>query len=285
MTTLRQAFEAARARFREAGLDTPELDARLLAAHAAGVAASAILLDGGRGLSGEQVARLEDLVARRLAREPVARLLGSWEFHGLEFALEPSTLVPRPDTETLVDAALDARGDRDAPLVIGDLGVGSGAILVAMLARLPNAVGVAVDRDAAALRVALGNAARHGQAGRVHGIVGSWADALPTASFDAILSNPPYIATAELAGLDPEVTAHDPMLALDGGVDGLVAYRALLPGVFRALKPGGLLGLEIGETQGAEVSALVAAAGFALAGPPVRDLGGNERVVLARRPE
>jgi release factor glutamine methyltransferase len=280
VTTLREAVAAARAAFQAAGLDTPDLDARVLAGDAAGLPPGEVFLRGDAPLSPAAEARLAAALARRLAREPVARILGRREFWGLSFELGPATLVPRPETETLVEATLvrlRARG-LAAPR-IADLGTGTGAILLALLAELPQARGVGVELSAEAAAVALANAARLGLAGRTLLAVGHWGAALPGEAFDAIVSNPPYVATGELAGLDPEVAAHDPRAALDGGPDGLAAYRALLPGAARALAPGGLLALEIGETQADDVAGLVRAAGFedvALA----PDLAGRPRVVL-----
>jgi release factor glutamine methyltransferase len=280
VTTLRAAFDWARAELRAAGLDSPELDARVLVAHAAGIAPGEVVLRADMALEPDGEARLAAALARRIAREPVARILGRREFWGLTFELGPATLVPRPETETLVEAALaHLRGRGLLAARIADLGTGTGAILLALLAELPQAFGIAVERDPSAAAAARANAARLGLAGRAVVAVGDWAAGLTPGGFDAVLSNPPYIASDELAGLDPEVAAHDPRAALDGGPDGLAAYRALLPGAIRALAPGGLLALEIGETQADDVAGLVRGAGFedvALA----RDLAGRPRVVM-----
>ncbi len=229
-------------------------------------------------LGHDGAALLRDHVRRRLAHEPVGRILGEREFWGLTFRLSPGTLEPRPDTETLVEAALAALRDRGAPLRILDLGTGSGCILVALLSELPEAQGVGSDRSHDALLTARGNAERNGVGGRAHFLAGDWAAALAT-RFDLIVSNPPYIPSSEIAGLAPEVSRHDPLAALDGGPDGLDAYRAIIGELPRLLAPRAVAAIEIGHHQAAAVGALAAGRGLALC-RLAQDLGSRDRVLL-----
>lgn len=288
--TLRAGFDRLRAAFRAAGLDTPDLDARVLTAHVAGLPPSALLGAEMRPLSRADAERLDALAGRRLAREPIARILGRREFWGLDLELAPTSLIPRPDTETVVEAALDwlrrtgGAGWRERCWRMADLGTGSGAILLALLSECPGALGIGIDRDLATLRAAKGNAIALGLAPRALMLAGHWSAPLAPQSVDLVVSNPPYVATLELSALDPEVRDHDPPAALDGGADGLEAYRGLLPGVAQALKPGGALFLEIGEGQAPAVMWLVARAGLLPLGEPWRDLSGTERVVQALAP-
>ncbi len=276
-----RATRLVRAAFAEAGLEGAEAEARMLAGHVLGLDLTGLTVGADRPVDGARALRLADLARRRLAGEPVQRLIGSAGFHGLDFRLSAETLVPRPDTESLVEAVIEHFSAEES-FVFADLGVGSGAILVAILVARPKAIGVATDLSAEALATARANAEANGVAGRAHFVRGSYAEALAPDAFDLIVSNPPYIATGEIATLDAEVRLHDPRLALDGGVDGLDAYRAIAPRAAGALRPGGLLALEIGWRQGAAVAALVAAAGLeAVTVAP--DLAGRDRVVTARR--
>jgi release factor glutamine methyltransferase len=211
----------------------------------------------------------------------VQRVIGSAGFYGLDLLLSAATLVPRPDTETLVETLLGRFSARDA-FVFADLGVGSGAVLVAVLAERPGAFGVATDLSTEALATARDNARSNGVGERARFVRASYAAALAPAAFDAIVSNPPYIASAEIERLDVEVRLHDPRLALDGGADGLDAYREIAPQAARALKPGGFLAVEIGRSQARAVHEILAAEGF---GEIVTraDLAGRDRVVAARR--
>ena len=220
----------------------------------------------------EQHQRISAMAVRRAAREPLDRIIGQRGFYGLEFALNHATLSPRPDTETLVDAALAFR-----PARILDIGTGSGCIALALLHQLPQATAVATDISAAALTQAKANAAALGLDKRVQFVETCYADGI-TGPFDVIVSNPPYIPTAAIDTLAAEVKQHDPLLALDGGVDGLDAYRALLSCCASLLTPGGVLLLEIGAGQGPDVSALALAAGWT-AGQSHTDLGGIIRVL------
>lgn len=270
-----------RAAFAEAGLEGAAAEARMLAGHVLGLDLTGLTIGTDRPVERAQGMRLAELARRRLAGEPVQRLIGSAGFYGLDFRLSAETLVPRPDTETLVEAVL-TRFAPEESFVFADLGVGSGAILVAILAERPEAVGVASDLSGEALATARANAEVNGVGARAHFVHASYAEALAPGAFDLIVSNPPYIATDEIAGLDAEVRLHDPRRALDGGADGLDAYREIAPQAARALRPGGLLALEIGWRQGEAVAALVAGAGFeAVTVDP--DLAGRDRVVTARR--
>jgi release factor glutamine methyltransferase len=193
--------------------------------------------------------------------------------------------VPRPDTETIVEAALelvDTTGPRDRPLAIADLGTGSGAILLALLSELPNAAGIATDINLDALRRARANAAHLGLIARAHFVVCDYASALAD-GFDLIVSNPPYIPTADIAHLDVEVREHDPIRALDGGSDGLDAYRVIAPEAARLLAPGGFLVVEVGHDQSEDVAGLMAVSGLDLPGPAKADLGGVRRAVLGQK--
>jgi len=274
--TVRDALAAA-------GTDSPDLDARLLIASVLGCDPAALVARGADPVAEEVAGRVQALMERRRAGEPVARILGRREFWSLDFTLAPETLVPRPDTETVVEAALAACPDRAAPLRVLDLGIGSGAILAAILSERPEAFGIGVDRAAGAARAARDNLERAGLAGRAAVMVGDWAAAL-RGGFDLVVSNPPYIPAGEIAALDTEVRRHDPMLALDGGADGLDAYRAIALALPRLLVPGGVAVLELGIGQEADVSALLGAAGLSCDSPARRDLGGIPRALVARSP-
>lgn len=270
-----------RAAFRAAGLPTADLDARLLVAEAFGLSSTAVVIEGDRAATADGQTRLADFTRRRLDGEPVGRLLGRREFWGIPFALAPDTLEPRPDTETVVEAALAAFPHCDAPLRFADLGTGTGAIAVAILSERPNAVAVGLDLAPGAVAAAVKNAASAGVGTRFLGVVGDFSR-LPVAGFDLIVSNPPYITSSDMASLDRGVLEYDPALALDGGPDGLVAYRALIPAAFAALGPEGRLIVEIGAGQERDVAALMTRAGFeAVFARP--DLAGLDRVIEGRR--
>ncbi len=277
--TVAQARRAAADRLREGGLDTPDLDARLLVGHALGLDHAALVAQSARRLTPAEAAALEASVARRLAHEPVARILGTWEFWSLPLRVTPDVLVPRPETETVVEAILGVV-ERSRPLLIADLGVGSGAILLALLSELPTAFGIGTDRDPAALGVARDNAQRLGLADRAGFVACDFGAALAGAC-DVVVSNPPYIPTPDIAALAPDVRDYDPRAALDGGLDGLSAYRAIAADAARLLAPGGWLAVEIGVVQDAAVSELLTTRGLAIAGTPRRDLAGCPRVVTA----
>lgn len=279
----REALRACTARLQSAGVVEAAGDARFLLLGILGLETRDLLIEGERRVSADEAAALDAALARRLAGEPVARILGAWEFWGLPFRLGPDTLVPRPDTEILVEVALAAVPDRTAPVRCLDLGTGTGCILTALLSELPRASGVGLDRSDGALRVARDNAVANGVGDRARFVVGDWCEAL-RGTFDLVVSNPPYIAHDVIATLDREVRMHDPAAALDGGVDGLDAYRRILDGAAGLLAPGGRLVLEIGYDQASAVRALACAAGFPDRGL-TRDLAGRDRVVSFDRPQ
>jgi release factor glutamine methyltransferase len=247
--------------FRRAEIESPELDARILLGHALGLDHAGLVAADMQQLSDLTASQIERFAARRLAHEPVARILGEKEFWGLRFAVTPAVLVPRPETETVVELALSLV-DRAAPLRIADLGTGSGAILLALLSELPNAQGVGTDMSAEALDVARANATKLGVRDRASFAARDFA--ATEGRFDLVVSNPPYIATGEIAALAPDVREYDPRQALDGGPDGLVAYRAIAAIAPRLLAPAGHLVVEIGAGQQAAVTELFAARGLAM---------------------
>ncbi len=279
--TRAEALRDLRTAFAAAGLGTPALDARLLVLGALGIDAFELVSRPDEPLSPGEAQKLGALKRRRLAREPVARLLGEAEFWSLPFCLSDDTLVPRPDTETVVETALRLLPGRDAPLRLLDLGTGTGCLLVALLHERPGAVGVGIDRSLGALATARWNAGRNAVGGRALFAQSDWAAAC-RGPFDLVVSNPPYIASPVIATLDPEVRQHDPRLALDGGADGLAAYRVILADAPRLLGPGGLLLLEIGFDQGEAVRAL--SAGFPLEFLGIYpDLSGHPRCAALKR--
>ena len=263
---------------------SPELDARLLVGLAVGLDLTGLVTAANRILTKQESARIEQLATRRLAGEPVARILGHKEFWGLTFALSPETLVPRPDTETVVELALAMLRKEPAnqPPRIADLGTGTGAILLALLSELPEATGIGTDISEGALATATDNATRLGLAARANFIRCDYASEL-TGPFDLIVSNPPYVATGDIAGLAREVRDHDPPMALDGGADGLAAYRTLIPQAARLLAGGAALVVEAGQGQAGDIEALMTAAGLTPQGPPRADLAGISRAVGARK--
>jgi release factor glutamine methyltransferase len=282
--SLRGASAAAAGRLRHAGLTTPELDARLLLCHAAGLSHEAYVALLETELTAEAAKRFGAAIARRLQGEPVSRILGVREFYGRVFAIDAATLDPRPDTETLVEAAfaiIEQRGGCEAPLKLLDLGTGSGCILLTLLAELPAASGVGIDVSAAALACAKANAERLGVERRASFVASDWLQAV-TGRFDLIVANPPYLAGSEIAGLAREVSGYEPRAALDGGIDGLQAYRRFVPRARENLRRGGTLLLEIGSDQAGPVIELMAAAGLRMEGQTLwRDLGGRPRVIAA----
>lgn len=254
--------EDAARRLAEAGIDTARLDARVLVGHALGRDDGWLLGHRADAPSRAGAERVEALLARRCAREPLAYILGRKEFWSLDFAVTPATLIPRPETETVVAAVLAHVPERAGALRMLDLGTGSGCLLLAVLHELPGARGVAVDRSAEALAVARANAANLGLSGRAAFAVGDWWRAPVDGPFDVVLSNPPYVADAEMDALAPEIAAFEPADALRAGPDGLDCYRRILPGLAGRLRPGGLFAGEIGWRQGDAVSAMARAAGL-----------------------
>lgn len=276
--TVGDALARGRTALRDAGVESAALDARLLLAEAMDVAATRLIAAPEAHIDSAAAARFERFLQRRLAREPMAQVLGRREFWSLEFAVTHDTLTPRPDSETIIAAILESLSDRRQPLQILDFGTGTGCLLLALLHELPCAAGVGIDRSSAALAVARRNAAQLGLADRVRFCEGDWGQAL-NGRFDVILSNPPYIPSADMAGLAPEVQ-HEPRLALDGGPDGLAAYRALAPDIARLLQPVGLAALEIGQGQASAVEDILRNAGLRILGRR-GDLAGIERCILA----
>jgi release factor glutamine methyltransferase len=265
---------------RDVGLDSADLDARLLVGQALGLGHAALASNGQRQLTDADVSAVAALAKRRLAHEPVARIIGRKEFWGLDFAVTNATLVPRPDTETVVEAALAAIPDRSLPLRIADFGTGTGALLLALLSELPNASGVGTDLSAAALAVARDNALHLGLASRADFVACDYGAAL-SGPFDLVVCNPPYIASGDIAGLDAEVRDYDPRLALDGGPSGLDGYRAVVADASRILSPQGVLVVELGAGQASSVAALMRGGGIVADGPKP-DLSGHFRALLGR---
>jgi release factor glutamine methyltransferase len=265
-----------------AGILNAGLEARFLLGGVLGKPGLSLVLHGDLTLSAGETRTMAAWLSRRLDGEPVARILGHQPFWGLDFALGAETLVPRADSEVLVEAALAHLGTRkDLPLRILDLGTGSGCLLIVLLHECGHATGIGVDRSAAALVTARANAALSHVAARALWLAADWGDAL-IARFDLVISNPPYIRTGDLAGLATEVIGHDPQGALDGGPDGLAAYRALSAALPLLLAPGGIAILELGAGQLHDVSAIMSGAGLAVL-ESRKDLGGHARaLVLAR---
>ncbi len=271
---LLQAWGAAKKRLEAAGLAGPVIDARLLVEAAAEATRIDIVTDPYRALTPQQEATLEDYLARRERREPVSHILGRKGFWKIMLQVTPDVLTPRPDTVCVVVAALKAIPEFERFSML-DLGVGSGAIILAILAERPNAKGLGIDVSEEALAVARDNAAHLGLGGRVALLRGDWTAGLSDESFDLVTANPPYIATDVIETLEPEVRVHEPRLALDGGPDGLDAYR-------RLLKPGGLFFVEIGHDQKQAVEALFRAAG-AVDVSTQQDLSALDRVVMGKK--
>nr|WP_027553395.1 peptide chain release factor N(5)-glutamine methyltransferase [Bradyrhizobium sp. Cp5.3] len=273
------------ARLQSAGIEEATLDARLLVGAALDLDLTGMIAQAGRQLTVEEAARLEQYAQRRLAHEPVARILGTREFWGLPFRLSEATLVPRPDTETVVELALEIFRELPGtgrPPRIADIGVGSGAILLALLHEIPDAFGVGTDVSLTALGTARDNAAALGLSDR-SGFVACYYAAALAGPFDLIVSNPPYIASADIVNLSAEVREHDPHLALDGGHDGFDAYRALIPQAAERLAPGGALIVEAGQGQAQGIETLMAAAALKVDRPARADLAGIPRAVSARK--
>jgi release factor glutamine methyltransferase len=268
--------------FKSAGIEKPEVDARLLLGHALRLERAQLLSQSDRLLEVREIEAVSALAARRLKREPVARIQGAKEFWSLPLTVTPDVLVPRPDTETVVEAALDfvARGSlRMEKLRILDIGTGSGAILLALLSELPNAVGLGTDISAAAAEVARANAQRNALAARCDFVVCDIAAGVQ-GKFDLVVSNPPYVARGDIATLAAEVRGYDPAIALDGGNDGLTTYRAIAGDAPRLLAAGASLIVELGAGQEPAVAALFTNAGLRVTGVR-KDLAGIARALSA----
>lgn len=283
--TIDAARRALTARFAAASIETAELDARTLIGAALNLDLTGLISSSSRTITASQARRLDEYARRRLAGEPVARIVGIKEFWGLPLKLSAATLVPRPDTETIVERALEnfrAEGTLDRALRIADLGTGSGAILLALLSELPKAVGIGTDISADALRTAQANATQLNLADRASFVRCDYAMGL-SGGFDLIVSNPPYIRSADIAGLAIEVRDHDPHLALDGGSDGLAAYRALIPQSAALLVPGGALVVEAGQGQSGAIETFMTDAALTLDSRPKTDLAGIFRAITGRK--
>lgn len=276
--TAAMAMVAATARLRAAGVDDPARDARVLLAHAARIEASRVTLIAPEELAPEIAERYDQLIALRAIRVPVSHLLGEREFYGRRFRVSRDVLDPRPETETLIEAALSEPFDH-----VLDLGTGSGCILITLLAERTSASGVGVDLSESACLQTSANAVQHQVQDRVEVLQSDWFGNIE-GEFDLIVSNPPYISLSEMEALSPEVREHEPRMALTDEGDGLGAYRRIAAGVPDFLLPGGRLLVEIGPTQGAAVAALFDAAGLSET-RVIPDLDGRDRVVFARMPQ
>jgi len=275
--TRREAISFGATRLHAAGIEAPRLEARLLLGQATGMTLETLLADPERVV---EATRYEHLLQRREAREPLALILGRREFWSMEFAVSDATLVPRPESEAVIEAACAAFPDSaHPPRRILDLGTGTGCLLLAALAEFPTAVGVGVDISPAAASLARRNAAMLGFGDRTAFVVADWTSAM-SARFDLVIANPPYIATAEIPGLMPEVGLYEPRVALDGGIDGLDAYRKLAPALRASLAELGVAVFEIGSGQALAVAALAAGAGLTTSLSP--DLAGTPRAIVLR---
>lgn len=276
----------ANAALQAAGIDGAMREARLILQHVAGLPVATQIAFAERLVDADAVAAFDAAVARRQQREPLSHILGFREFWSLPFIVTADTLDPRADSETLVDAVLSEIQNRPpaqlaVPLSIADFGTGTGCLLLALLSELPMARGLGIDLNPGAVAIALENARRLGLSGRVDFQKGNWDQGL-TENYDILISNPPYIPSADIAALQPEVARYEPRLALDGGVDGLAAYRDLAAVAVRRLKPGGLAAFEIGAGQGPDVTGIMQNAGL-IHLSTARDLQGHERVILLHR--
>ena len=280
--TIDQARRRLAQEFRQHGLDSPDLDARLLVGHALGLGHTTLAREAARSLTAAESAAIARLAARRLGREPVARIIGEKEFWTLSLKLNAETLVPRPETETVVEAALDALGAQGCgrALRVADLGTGSGALLLALLSECPAAVGVGTDISASALACARDNARALALAHRAAFVVSDYGAAL-AGPFELVVSNPPYVRHGDIATLQPEVCKFAPPRALDGGADGLDGYRVIAADARRLLAPDGVIVVELGAGQLSAVASLFVTAGLAV-GSPRYDLAGAARALLAR---
>lgn len=279
--TLVKAWTAAKERLKDAGIDQPAIDARLMLEVAADVTRTEIITDPYRELTPAQETLLDDYLARRARREPVSHIIGRKGFWKILLQVNKNVLTPRPETEVIVDEVLKAFPE-SMEFQMLDLGVGSGTILLAVLAERPAAKGLGIDVSEEALAVARENAANLDLNTRTALLRGDWTAGLGDAGFDLVVSNPPYIATHVIETLEPEVRDHEPRLALDGGADGLDAYRLLAPEILRVLKPGGMFAVEIGFDQAKDVEALFRQAGGSGV-RTVKDLSTHDRVIVGTK--
>ncbi len=273
-------LRAATTRLAEAGVEEPRRDAVVLLNHATGLTREQVLRDPDQTLPAASCAAFAEAIARRCGREPVSRIVGSREFWSLSFELGPDTLDPRPDSEVLVEAAAAFAAEHGRATDALDLGTGTGCLLLALLHERPGLHGVGIDRSAGAVEVARRNASRLGLASRAAFAVGDWTDAIADRAVDIILTNPPYIEREQIERLSPEVGANDPRLALDGGLDGLDAYRALAVDLARVIRPGGRAFIEIGAGQADAVRHVLDAHGVKTL-EIRRDLAGHDRCLVA----
>lgn len=283
-STLADLLRAARRSLADAGIDTPDLDARLIVEHFSGTTRITAVSSPEHGVAGESVAMIEAALARRAAGEPVHRILGFREFYGLRLALSPDTLEPRPDTETLVDALLPLlleTAARHGECRILDLGTGTGAIALALLAEVRQATATGVDVSEGALATARGNAGALGLANRFSTCLSDWFSNV-TGTYHAIAANPPYIQSSDIERLERGVRDFDPRRALDGGADGLEAYRVIAAGAGGHLAEDGVIGVEIGIGQGEQVRRLFSDAGYGISDARI-DLAGHERALMFRK--
>jgi release factor glutamine methyltransferase len=279
--TLAAVLSEARRRLAGGDIDDPALEARMIVEHFTGTERKDAIAAPERPVSPAELAKIDDAVNRRIAGEPVHRIFGWRDFYGLRLELSPDTLEPRPDTETLVDAVLPFLREtvrREGRCRVLDLGTGTGAIALAIAAQVPEAIVTATDISAGALVTATGNAARLGLAARFIPLVSDWFSAIE-GKFHAIVSNPPYIQAGAIGGLQREVRLHDPVRALDGGADGLDAYRAIAAGAAEHLGENAIIGVEIGEGQERDVALIFSGAGFRKVSAH-RDLAGTERALV-----
>jgi len=281
MNSLSDIVSRVAKRLWQVGIENEDYEARVLVAYALGLPSATLYLEAPEHLSFRQGMDIEHYVERRCKREPLSKIVGEKEFWSLPFKVSKATLDPRPDSETLIEAVLEYFPDHTANLSFLDIGTGSGCLLLAALQEYAHSTGVGVDVSSEALKIAQYNADALGMTARTTFLEGSWTDAVQ-GMFDIILSNPPYIATAEIATLAPEVKEFDPLLALDGGEDGLEAYRQLMPLLAAVLQPQGYVFLEIGYTQQAAVEAFVAEAGLQVVACR-QDLAGHPRCVVAKK--
>ena len=279
MSAVRDALTRGAARLTEAGVDSARLDARLLLGFAMDIAPENLLV--ARDMTEEQLAYFEALISRRESREPLAYIVGQKEFWSLDFEVGPGVLIPRPETETLIEEALRDFPDRDAPLDIADLGTGSGCLLIAFLESFPSATGWGIDRSTDALSWTARNVRRHGVGRRSVLSHHDWTVSLDQ-TFDVVFANPPYVTDAEFRESSPEIRQYEPRDALVGGVDGLNAYRELAPVIAGRLRPGGRAYLEIGSTQAEDVTSVLERDGLRVV-RIAADLAGHPRCVVAKK--
>lgn len=273
--------------FEKKGVDSPRLTAEILLSHVLSVSRLDLYLGYDKPLNTHERSEYRELIRRRASREPLAYILGEKAFWKLDFKVTPSVLIPRPDTELMIEtvtAEVSKRHDVASPPFFADLGTGSGAIALSILSEIPDSFAVAVDYSMPALLVAAENADRNGLAGRVAFTRSSWCDAFAGRNeFDFVVSNPPYIRTGVIPGLEPEVSCFEPLSALDGGSDGLSCIRRIIGTVFDHIRPSGFLLMEIGYDQGSDVSRLLEESGFCEEIRIIRDYGSNDRLVFARK--